>query len=154
MMGAYNEYNGTNANQSKHLVMDILKGEWGYKGVLLTDWNVDINTYDAAVNGLDLEMGTAVDDYQDYFLARPFLEMIQAGKLPESLADEKARRILRVQYTIGMYDENRLPGSRNTQAHQDAARKIAAEGIVLLKNDVVGSKPVLPLDKKQIKNIL
>ncbi len=154
MMGAYNEYNGTNANQSKHLVMDILKGEWGYQGVLLTDWNVDINTYDAAVNGLDLEMGTAVDDYQDYFLARPFLEMIQAGKLPESLADEKARRILRVQYTIGMYDENRLPGARNTQAHQDAARKIAAEGIVLLKNDVVGSKPVLPLDKKQIKNIL
>jgi beta-glucosidase len=154
MMGAYNEYNGTNANQSKHLVMDILKGEWGYQGVLLTDWNVDINTYDAAVNGLDLEMGTAVDDYQDYFLARPFLEMIEAGKLPESLADEKARRILRVQHTIGMYDENRLPGARNTQAHQDAARKIAAEGIVLLKNDVVGTKPVLPLDKNQIKNIL
>jgi beta-glucosidase len=154
MMGAYNEYNGTNANQSKHLVMDILKGEWGYQGVLLTDWNVDINTYDAAVNGLDLEMGTAVDDYQDYFLARPFLEMIEAGKLPESLADEKARRILRVQHTIGMYDENRLPGARNTQAHQDAARKIAAEGIVLLKNDEVGTKPVLPLDKKQIKNIL
>ena len=154
MMGAYNEYNGTNANQSKHLVMDILKGEWGYKGVLLTDWNVDINTYDAAVNGLDLEMGTAVDDYQDYFLARPFLEMIQSGKLPESLADEKARRILRVQHTIGMYDENRLPGARNTQAHQDAARKIAAEGIVLLKNDVVGKKAVLPLDKNQVKNIL
>ncbi|HCM46923.1 MAG TPA: glycosyl hydrolase [Colwellia sp.] len=154
MMGAYNEYNGTNANQSKHLVMDILKGEWGYQGVLLTDWNVDINTYDAAVNGLDLEMGTAVDDYQDYFLARPFFEMIESGKLPESLADEKARRILRVQHTIGMYDENRLPGARNTQAHQDAARKIAAEGIVLLKNDVVGTKPVLPLDKKLIKNIL
>jgi beta-glucosidase len=154
MMGAYNEYNGTNANQSKHLVMDILKGEWGYQGVLLTDWNVDINTYDAAVNGLDLEMGTAVDDYQDYFLARPFLEMIESGKLPESLADEKARRILRVQHSIGMYDENRLPGARNTQAHKDAARKIAAEGIVLLKNDVVGTKPVLPLDKKQIKNIL
>ena len=154
MMGAYNEYFGTNANQSKHLVMDILKGEWGYKGVLLTDWHVDINTYDAAVNGLDLEMGTKVDDYQDYFLAKPFLDMIESGKIPESVADEKARRILRVQHTIGMYDENRLPGSRNTSEHQAAARKIAAEGVVLLKNDAVGTSAVLPLDKKQLKNIL
>jgi len=154
MMGSYNEYYGTNANQSKHLVMDILKGEWGYQGVLLTDWHVDINTYDAAVNGLDLEMGTDVADYQDYFLARPFLDMIQAGKIPESVADEKARRILRVQHVIGMYDENRLPGARNTKAHQAAARKIATEGVVLLKNDTVGLKPVLPLDMKQVKNIL
>jgi len=154
MMGSYNEYYGTNANQSKHLVMDILKGEWGYQGVLLTDWHVDINTYDAAMNGLDLEMGTKVDDYQDYFLAKPFLDMIEAGKIPESVADEKARRILRVQYAIGMYDENRLPGSRNTKVHQAAARKIAAEGVVLLKNETVGLTPVLPLNKKQIKNIL
>ncbi|NQZ24828.1 MAG: glycoside hydrolase family 3 C-terminal domain-containing protein [Colwellia sp.] len=154
MMGSYNQYYGTNANQSKHLVMDILKGEWGYQGVLLTDWHVDINTYDAAVNGLDLEMGTKVDDYEDYFLAKPFLAMIQAGEIPESVADEKARRILRVQYSIGMYDENRLPGSRNTKAHQAAARKIATEGVVLLKNDIVGAKAVLPLDKKQLKNIL
>ena len=154
MMGSYNEYYGTNANQSKHLVMDILKGEWGYKGVLLTDWHVDINTYDAAVNGLDLEMGTNVDDYQDYFLAKPFLNMIKAGKIPESVADEKARRILRVQHTIGMYDENRLPGARNTQEHQAAARRIATEGVVLLKNDFVGNSAVLPLDKTQIKNIL
>jgi len=154
MMGSYNQYYGTNANQSKHLVMDILKGEWGYQGVLLTDWHVDINTYDAAVNGLDLEMGTKVDDYQNYFLAKPFLKMIEAGKIPQSVADEKARRILRVQHSIGMYDKNRLPGSRNTLIHQAAARKIATEGVVLLKNDIVGSKTVLPLDKKHVKNIL
>jgi len=154
MMGSYNQYYGTNANQSKHLVMDILKGEWNYQGVLLTDWNVDINTYDAAVNGLDLEMGTDVVDYQDYFLAKPFLDMLQAGEIPESVADEKARRILRVQHTIGMYDENRLPGARNTKAHQAAARKIATAGVVLLKNDTVGLQSILPLDKKQVKNIL
>jgi beta-glucosidase len=154
MMGSYNEYYGTNANQSKHLVMDILKGEWGYKGVLLTDWHVDINTYDAAVNGLDLEMGTNVDDYQDYFLAKPFLKMIEEGKIPESVADEKARRILRVQHSIGMYDENRLPGSRNTKAHQAAARKIATEGVVLLKNDLVEGKAALPINKNTVKNIL
>lgn len=154
MMGAYNEYYGTNANQSKHLVMDILKGEWGYQGVLLTDWNVDINTFDAAVNGLDLEMGTKVDAYQDYFLAKPFLTMIEDGKIPESVADDKARRILRVQHAIGMYDENRKPGSRNTPEHQAAARKIAAEGVVLLKNNTVESTPVLPLAQSSIKNIL
>jgi len=154
MMGSYNEYYGTNANQSKHLVMDILKGEWGYQGVLLTDWNVDINTHDAAMYGLDLEMGTDVATYDDYFLAQPLLKEIQAGNIPVSVLDDKVRRILRVQYAIGMYDNNRLPGKRNTEEHQLAARKIAAEGIVLLKNNVVGVKNVLPLEQKSIKNIL
>jgi beta-glucosidase len=154
MMGSYNEYFGTNANQSKHLVMDILKGEWGYKGVLLTDWNVDINTHDAAMFGLDLEMGTDVASYDDYFLADPLLAEIKAGNIPVSVLDDKVRRILRVQFSIGMYDENRIKGKRNTKQHQLAARKIAAEGIVLLKNDNVGANKVLPLDKSIIKNIL
>jgi beta-glucosidase len=154
MMGSYNQYYGTNANQSEHLVMDILKGEWGYKGVLLTDWNVDINTHDAAMYGLDLEMGTDVANYDDYFLAKPLLAEIKAGNIPVSVLDEKVRRILRVQYSIGMYDDKRLKGERNTEAHQLAARKIAAEGVVLLKNEKVATNKVLPLDQKQIKNIL
>jgi beta-glucosidase len=154
IMGAYNQYYGTNVNQSKHLIMDILKGEWGFNGVLLTDWHVDINTYDAAVNGLDLEMGTDVDNYQNYFLAKPFLEMIQDGTISESIADEKARRILRVQHAIGMYDDNRFLGTRNTKEHQVAARKIATEGVVLLKNNTVKLKSILPLNKNRVKNIL
>ncbi len=154
VMGAYNEYYGTNANQSKHLVMDILKGEWGFQGVLLTDWNVDINTYDAAMNGLDLEMGTEAPSYEEYFLAQPFLTMIEQGKIPVSIADDKARRILRVQHAIGMYDENRKLGARNTEFHQTAAREIAAQGVVLLKNNLVNSQTILPLNKKQLKNVL
>ncbi len=154
MMGSYNQYFGTNANQSKHLVMDILKEEWGYQGVLLTDWNVDINTFDAAMHGLDLEMGTDVADYQDYFFAKPLLTMVQEGKIPESIVDDKVRRLLRVQHTIGMYDNSRKRGSRNTKAHQAAARKIATEGVVLLKNKRVESTPVLPLDSTKITNIL
>jgi len=154
MMGSYNQYYGTNANQSEHLVMDILKGEWGYKGVLLTDWNVDINTHDAAMYGLDLEMGTDVASYDDYFLAKPLLAQIKAGNIPVSVLDDKVRRILRVQYSIGMYDEMRLPGERNTKEHQLAARKIAAEGVVLLKNEKVGENKVLPLVQQKIKNIL
>ncbi|GHE83412.1 beta-glucosidase [Thalassotalea profundi] len=154
LMGAYNEYYGTNANQSKHLVMDILKGEWGFDGVLLTDWNVDINTYDAAMNGLDLEMGTNVDNYDDYFLAKPLQKMIEEGKIPVSVLDDKVRRILRLQQRVGLYDDNRLKGERNTKKHQKIARKIATEGVVLLKNEVVDGKPVLPLNQKAIKNIL
>jgi len=154
IMGAYNEYYGTNANQSEHLVKEILKGEWGYQGVLLTDWHVDINTFDAAMNGLDLEMGTKVDDYQDYFFAKPFLDMVNSGQIPVAVADDKARRILRVQHAIGMYDKNRSAGARNTKEHQVAARKIATEGVVLLKNDAVDGSPVLPLNSKGVKNIL
>ncbi|MCT7940339.1 glycoside hydrolase family 3 C-terminal domain-containing protein [Shewanella holmiensis] len=150
IMGAYNEFRGTNANQSEHLVNTILKGEWGYQGVLLTDWNVDINTYDAAMNGLDIEMGTDVASFDDYFMAKPLLEMIKNGKVPESVLDDKVVRILRVQLSIGMMDKQRLSGERNTDAHHQDARTIATNGVVLLKND----NQVLPLQANKISNIL
>jgi len=150
IMGAYNEYKGTNANQSKELVMDILKGEWGYQGVLLTDWNVDINTKDAALHGLDIEMGTDVPSYDDYFMAKPLLEAIKRGEIQESVVDDKVRRILRVQHAIGMYDKHRISGERNTQAHRDASREIATQGVVLLKNE----EHTLPLNADNIKKVL
>lgn len=148
IMGAYNSFRGTNANQSHHLVNKILKGEWGYQGVLLTDWNVDINTYDAAMNGLDIEMGTNAP-YDQFKLSKPLLEMVRAGKVPQSVIDEKVSRILRVQLSIGMMDKYRLSGERNTLAHQQAARAIAEQGVVLLKND-----SVLPLKQDKLKHIL
>ncbi|MCL1057918.1 glycoside hydrolase family 3 C-terminal domain-containing protein [Shewanella gelidimarina] len=150
MMGSYNQFRGTNANQSKHLVMDILKGEWGYKGLLVTDWNVDINTVDAAINGLDLEMGTDVPHYNDYYFAEPLIKMIKAGKVPIAALDDKVARILRVQLSIGMMDNHRLAGQRNIASHRNAARRIAEEGIVLLKN----SRQVLPLAQPKVSNIL
>lgn len=149
VMGAYNQFRGTNANQSRYLVNDILKGEWGFDGILLTDWGVNINTYDAAMNGLDIEMGTDADSYDDYFFGDALREMVERGKVPESVLDEKVRRILRVQLTIGMMDKHRLSGDRNTEAHQQAARTIASEGVVLLKND-----GVLPLNRSVVKRIL
>ncbi|HEY7774353.1 MAG TPA: glycoside hydrolase family 3 C-terminal domain-containing protein [Marinagarivorans sp.] len=150
LMGGYNQVYGTNANQNRHLVMDILKGEWGFQGVLMTDWNVDINTFDAAMNGLDLEMGTDVERYQDYYLGEPLLAMIRRGDIPESVLDDKVRRMLRVQLTIGMMDKHRLSGQRNTLAHQQAARKIAQDGIVLLKNET----DILPLNPSNLKDVL
>mgnify|MGYP000443670924 CR=1 FL=1 len=154
MMGSYNNVYGTNANQNKHLIMDILKGEWGYQGLLMTDWDVDINTYDAAMNGLDLEMGTRAKSYDDYFLAQPLLKMIKSGKVPVAVLDDKVRRILRVQHNIGMMDKQRFSGQRNTQEHRDAARTIASQGVVLLKNEQVAGNAILPLDKSKIKHIL
>ncbi|WP_240464845.1 glycoside hydrolase family 3 C-terminal domain-containing protein [Paraferrimonas sp. SM1919] len=149
IMGAYNEYMGTNANQAPHLNNTILKGEWGFDGVLLTDWNVDINTYEAAHGGLDLEMGTDVADYQDFNFAKPLLEMVKAGKVDEALIDDKALRILRLTKRVGAMDEGRSSGERNTKKHQNIAYTIASKGIVLLKND--GNQ--LPLDN-DITNIL
>lgn len=149
-MGAYNQYYGTNCNQSKKLVMDILKGEWGYKGLLMTDWDCDINTYDAAINGLDIEMGTRAKTYDDYFLANPFKEQLKSGKIPMSILDDKVRRILRVQHHIGMMDANRLPGERNTERNRKYAKEIIEQGIVLLKNE----NQVLPLTKEKIKKVL
>lgn len=150
IMGAYNEYYGTNANQSEHLVKNILKDEWGFKGVLITDWNVDINTYDAAMNGLDIEMGTHVESYDDYFLAEPLKKMVKEGKVPMAVLDDKVRRVLRVQLSIGMMDRYRLAGSRNTLEHHSKARRIAEQGIVLLKND----QNILPLQQEAVKTLL
>jgi beta-glucosidase len=149
VMGAYNSYMGTNANQSKHLVMDILKGEWGFKGVLLTDWHVPINTYDAAMNGLDIEMGTDAP-YNEFHLADPLKAMVEEGRVPESVVDDKVRRILRLQLSVGMMDPYRLSGERNTAGHRAAALDIAREGITLLKNN----RGVLPLDRSSLKKVL
>lgn len=149
VMGAYNQFRGTNANQSKHLVQDILKDDWGFDGVLVTDWHVDINTRDAAMNGLDLEMGSQ-GDYDDYFFAEPLRKMIEQGEIPESVLDEKVRRILRMQLSIGMMNPERKTGERNTTDHRVAAQTLIEQGVVLLKND----KDLLPLDTKKIKRIL
>jgi len=150
VMGAYNKVHGINANQNHHLVNEILKQDWGFDGVMLTDWHVDINTYDAAMNGLDLEMGTMVERYEDYFFADPLLAQVRAGDIPESIVDDKVRRILRLQLRVGMMDSQRQAGIRNTEQHHQAARTLAEQGIVLLKND----GQLLPLQKDTLKSIL
>lgn len=150
LMGAYNEFRGTNCNQSRHLVMDILKGEWGFSGVLMTDWDCDINTMDAAMNGLDIEMGTRKPTYDQYYLAQSFLDLLSAGKIPMDVLDDKVRRVLRVQLTIGMMDKDRLPGERGTEDHFAKSRKIIESGVVLLKN----ATGTLPLNQQSIKRVL
>lgn len=149
VMGGYNRVYGTNANQSQPII-DILKDDWGFQGVLLTDWHVDINTKQAALNGLDLEMGTWKENYSDYFFADPLWQLIEQGEIPESVLDEKVRRILRLQISIGMMDPNRKSGARDTAGHHQAAQQIIEQGVVLLKN----SKQLLPLDKTNLKRVV
>ena len=142
VMGSYNKYKGEYCSHNDTLINEILKKEWAFDGVMLTDWGSAHNTNEAALNGLDLEMGTWTNGltwgissaYDKYFLAKPFLEKIKSGELPESLLDEKIRRILRLCFRTNMNRQRPL-GRKLTEEHTDIARKVAEEGIVLLKNE-------------------
>jgi beta-glucosidase len=140
-MTAYNRFRGQWCGENKYLLTDILKGEWGFDGLCVSDWGGTHSTRDAALNGLDIEMGTS-DNYDTFYFANPLREAVERGEIPESVVDDKVRRILRVMIREGLLDPStRKTGSRNTSANQQAARDIAAEAMVLLKNN-----NVLPLD--------
>ena len=156
VMGSYNKYKGEYCSHNDTLINEILKKEWAFDGVMLTDWGSAHNTNEAALNGLDLEMGTWTNGltwgissaYDKYFLAKPFLEKIKSGELPESLLDEKIRRILRLCFRTNM-DRQRPFGRKLTEEHTDIARKVAEEGIVLLKNE----KDFFPIRPGRYKKI-
>ena len=150
IMGSYNLWNGQYNCHNKRLLQDILKDEWGFDGVVVSDWGGCRDDDEAASNGLDIEMGTWVDDiledegasnaYDRYHLANPYLERLRDGRASQKDLDDKARRILRTIFRTSM-SKDRPYGSFTSPEHFAAARKIAAEGIVLLKND-----GALPLD--------
>lgn len=149
VMGAYNKYEGQHLCHNKYLVNDILKGIWGFKGVYLTDWAGCHNTDEAIFNGLDIEMGTN-KPYNEYYLADAFLEKAKRDENARKCLDDKVRRILRLMFSINKLDENRNKGEFNTKEHQKTAYDIAAEGIVLLKNN----NSVLPIREKKNKKII
>jgi beta-glucosidase len=130
------------------LLNQILKNEWGFSGVVISDWGGVHNAKEAAMNGLDIEMGTKVpisrrrDDYDNYYMANPLLQEIKQGAVPQSVLDDKVKRVLRLMYNINMLGgQTRQKGSFNTPQHQKAALEIAQQAVVLLKND----KAVLPI---------
>ena len=142
IMGSYNLYRGQHVCYNERLIMDILKGEWGFDGVVISDWG-GVHETDAAVkNGLDLEFGTwtdgltmgATNGYDAYYLAAPYREGILSGKYGTSELDDKCRRVLRLIFRTSM-NPNKPFGAINSEAHYAAARQIGAEGIVLLKNE-------------------
>ena len=149
VMGAYNKFEGQHLCHNKYLVNDILKGEWGFKGVYLTDWAGCHDTDEAIFNGLDIEMGTNMP-YNEYYLADAFLEKAKQDENVRKCLDDKVRRILRLIFSINKLNEKRKKGEFNTEKHQKTAYDIAANGMVLLKND----NNVLPIRQKNSKRIM
>ncbi|RPE00002.1 glycosyl hydrolase [Aureibaculum marinum] len=142
IMGAYNKFRGQYTTHHKLLTTKILKQNWQYDGVVISDWSSTHSTEEAALYGLDIEMGTGTDGlgtttknhYNNYYLASPFLKKLKSGEIPEAVLNDKVRRILRLMFRTNL-NRNRPLGSLNTKEHHDVARKVATEGIVLLKND-------------------
>jgi len=148
VMGAYNQLRGQHCCENNYLLNAILKGQWGFKGLVMTDWGGAHDTRECALNGLDLEMGSG-RRFDNYYFAQPYLAMLKSGGLPVSGLDEKVRRNLRVMFATHVFDPGRTNGSQNTVAHQMVARRVAEEGIVLLKN----AHHTLPLDAAKITSI-
>ena len=148
VMGAYNEFRGQHCCENDLLLNKILKDEWGFKGLVMSDWSGAHDTRECALNGLDLEMGSETN-YDNFYLAHPYLDLLQKGELPMAGLDEKVRRNLRVMIATHVFDADRKTGSLNTAAHQSVARRVAEEGMVLLKNE----NHLLPLDVSKIKTI-
>ena len=155
IMGSYNLYNGQFNCHNKKLLCDILKGEWGFDGVVVSDWGGCRDDDEAIANGLDIEMGTwtnglrgaASDSYSNYHLARPYLERLQDGRATEEVLNDKVRRILRTVFRTSMSGGDNF-GRFTPPEHFEAARRIAADGIVLLKND--GVLPLRPQEGAKI----
>ena len=145
VMAAYNRFRGAYCSENEYLLNTVLKGEWGFKGLVMSDWSGVHSTDGAVRHGMDLEMGTD-RPYSEFYLADPFLKGIKDGTYPMALLDDKARRNLRV---ILATQHPERGGSQNTPAHQATARRVAEGGIVLLKND----RSTLPLRASEIRSI-
>ena len=156
IMGSYNLYKNQHGCHNQYLLNDILKGEWGFDGVVVSDWGGVHNTQEAITNGLDMEFGSwtnglsngASNAYDNYYLADPYLKLIREGKVGTKELDDKVRRILRLAYRTTM-ERNRPYGSLCSEAHFAAARRIGEEGIVLLQN----RNDLLPIDLNRAKRI-
>ena len=148
IMGAYNLYKNQHNCHNDILLNKILKQEWGFDGVVISDWGGAHSTEEAITNGLDLEFGTwtdgltmgATNAYDNYYLANAYKRLIKEGKYTTRELDEKVRRVLRLMFRTNM-NRQRPYGSMCSEAHYAAARKIAGEGVVLLKND----RNILPI---------
>lgn len=157
IMGAYNLYKDQHNCHNQWLLNEILKNDWKFDGVVVSDWGGTHDTDQAVKNGLDMEFGSwtngltmgASNAYDNYYLAHPYLKGIKEGKYTAKELDEKVRRVLRLYYRTTM-NRQRPVGFLCSESHYAAARKIAEEGIVLLQN----KNAVLPIDWQNAKRIL
>ena len=151
VMGAYNLLNGEHCCTSKKLLNGTLRRDWGFDGVVVSDWGGVHDTREAAEAAIDVEMEVTYDFDQQY-LGEPLLKMVRSGEISEAFIDEKVRNILRLMFRlhmIGEKRETRKTGTYNSREHQETVLKIARESVVLLKNE----EECLPLEAKKVKRV-
>lgn len=157
IMGAYNLYKDQHNCHNQYTLNKILKGDWKFDGVVVSDWGGAHDTDQAVKNGLDMEFGSwtngltmgASNAYDNYFLAMPYVKGIQEGKYTTKELDEKVRRVLRLFYRTIM-NPNRPHGFLCSESHYATAKQVAEEGIVLLQN----KNNVLPINTQKAKRVL
>lgn len=142
IMASYNKVNGTFAVESKFLLTDLLRKEWGFDGFVVSDWGAVNDRVTGLKAGLDLEMPFSGGDTD-----KQIVQAVKSGKLSESVLDKAVERILRI---VFKFTDSRMPGNFDKKAHQAEAAKIAQESMVLLKNE----SNLLPLKKKDVADIL
>lgn len=155
-MGGYNLFRGEHASYNPILMNDILKGEWGWDGAVISDWGAVHDTRTAVTGGLDMEFGSWTNGltngksnaYDNYFLAEPYLKGIEDGTYSTKELDDKVRRVLRLTMRTAM-DRKRPFGSMGSDEHIEACRRIGQEGVVLLQN----RGDLLPLNTDKVRKI-
>ena len=164
LMGGYNLFRGQHACHNQYLMNEVLKGEWGFDGAIISDWGGTQSTMEAIYNGLDLEYGTwtdglqmgATNAYDNYMMADPYQKLIEEGKVGTKELDDKVRRVLRLIFRTTM-NPNRPFGALNSEKHTQTAINVGAEGIVLLRNEKMkelNNETILPLNLSTVKKIV
>lgn len=149
IMGAYNKFRGEYLCHNDYLNNRVLKHNFGFQGIVVSDWGAVHNTIKAAKGGLDVEMGSG-QPYRENYMADPLKKLVKEGEVSDSLINDKVRRILRVMYNLEKIDStNREKGEKTTKLTKDIAYDVASESIALLKNK--GS--LLPLRKNELESI-
>lgn len=149
IMGAYNKFRGEYLCENDYMLNQVLRDEWGFKGVVVSDWAAVHSTVKSLQNGLDIEMGTP-KPFNEFFLADRLIAAVKAREISEKEIDIHVKRILRALFQVkAIGGKDRIKGSIATEAHYQDAYKIAAESVVLLKNE----NHALPLNLNGIKSI-
>ncbi len=147
VMAAYNKLNGFWCSENPRLLADILKRDWAFKGLLMSDWGAVHSAVATSNAGCDLEMPRA-----EYMNAQQLLPAVKRGDVEAAIIDDKVRRLLRAMIVVGVLDRNGRPapgGALDTPAHRALAREAAIDSTVLLKND----GKLLPLDAARLKSV-
>lgn len=149
IMGAYNQFRGEYCCQNQFLMQTLLREQWGFDGIVISDWGAVHNTKKAVDAGVHFDMNVS-NRYDEYYYANPLKEMVEAGEIPEETINGMIRQILKMMFRLKMMDpEHRSSGAYNAPENHISVRKVARESIVLLKNE----ENLLPLAKDPKRSI-